>query len=295
MLLTAGNYPEANMTNSPENKSASGSVSNYALGSTEAEHERLTRQATLLAPCTERFFREAGITSGQRVLDIGSGVGDVAILIARLVGPSGEVVGVERDPHAVARARDRVVDAGLTQVSFVERDVSDVDSVRPFDAVVGRFILQFLPDPVAVLARLRQLLRPGGVIAFQEVSYTPFLALSARLPLWSAVASLVHETIGRCGANTEIGLALHEMFQEARFSTPTMRMEILLGSDPGFTRWIYDLLCSLRPQVQQHSEALESLGDFNSLPHRLQAEVTAAHTVVPFVGLVGAWSRRPEV
>jgi hypothetical protein len=68
-----------------------------------------------------------------------------------------------------------------------------------------------------------------------------------------------------------------------------------LGSDPGFTHWIYDLLCSLRPQVQQHSEALESLGDFNTLPHRLQAEVTAAHAVVPFVGLVGAWSRRPEV
>lgn len=283
------------MTNSPNTEGASGSVSNDALGSTEAEHERLTRQAALLAPCTERFFREAGITSGQRVLDIGSGVGDVAILIARLVGPSGEVVGVERDPRAVARARARVADAGLSQVSFTELDVADVDSVRPFDAVAGRFILQFLPDPVAVLGRLRQLLRPGGVIAFQEVSYTPFLALSARLPLWSAVASLVHETIARCGANTEIGLALHPMFQEAGFPPPSMRMELLLGSDPGFTRWIFDLLCSLRPQVQEHSEALEALGDFDTLPQRLQAEVAATHTVVPFVGLVGAWSRRLEV
>ena len=56
----------------------SGSDTLYALGSTEAEHERLIRQATLLAPCTERLFREAGIEPGHRVLDLGSGIGDVS-------------------------------------------------------------------------------------------------------------------------------------------------------------------------------------------------------------------------
>ena len=55
----------------------------YLLGNTDAEHERLIRQAGRLAPVTERFFREAGIGSGQRVLELGSGVGDVAMLVAR--------------------------------------------------------------------------------------------------------------------------------------------------------------------------------------------------------------------
>ncbi len=283
------------MRKSSANPSTSGSRSSYALGSTAVEHERLTRQAALLVPCTERVFREAGIGSGQRVLDIGSGVGDVAMLVARLVGPSGEVVGIERDSRAIARARDRVADAGLTNIRFTQRDASDVECDRSFDAVVGRFILQFLPDPLAVLKRLHQVVRPGGIIAFQEVSYTPFLALSARLPLWSAIVSLVDETMRRAGANTEIGLALHQMFQDAGFSAPAMRMEILLGSDPSFTRWIYDVLCSLRAQIHDHNAALELLGDFDTLPQRVQAEVAAAHTVVPFVALVGAWSRRPEV
>jgi tRNA A58 N-methylase Trm61 len=64
----------------------SDSTSHYALGSTEAEHERLIRQAAPLAPCTERLFREAGIGPDQRVLEFGSGTGDVAMLVSRLVG-----------------------------------------------------------------------------------------------------------------------------------------------------------------------------------------------------------------
>src|SRR6267143_5132867 len=203
--------------------------SSYALGSTDAEHERLIRQAARLAPLTERLFREAGIGPGQRVLDIGSGVGDVAMLAASLVGPSGEVVGIERDPRSIARARSRVAEAGLHNVTLTQSDVNQVASDKPFDAAVGRFILQFLPDPVAVLRSLSQLVRPGGVLAFQEVSYAPFLLLSAHLPLWSAAASLLHEAISRCGAKTVIGLALHRIFQEAGLPPPAMRMEILLG------------------------------------------------------------------
>jgi len=72
-----------------------------------------------------------------------------------------------------------------------------------------------------------------------------------------------------------------------------MGMEILLGNDPDFTRWTYELLCSLQPQIQQLSLSLETLGDFATLPERLHAEVAASKTVVPFVALVGAWSHKP--
>jgi protein-L-isoaspartate O-methyltransferase len=275
------------------NMTASQPGTPYALGSTDAEHERLISQAALLAPCTERFFQEAGIGRGQRVLDVGSGVGDVAMLAAQFVGPSGEVVGVERDSRSIARAKARVAEAGLRNLSFTQCDVSEIASDKPFDAAVGRFILQFVSDPVAVLRSLSQLVRPGGVLAFQEVSYAPFVLLSAHLPLWSASVSIIHQTLHQAGANTEIGLALNRIFQEVGLPAPTMRMEILLGSDPGFTRWTYDLICSLRPQIQKYNVSLEPLGDFATLPGRLQSEVAASKSVVPFVALVGAWSRKP--
>jgi hypothetical protein len=188
----------------------------------------------------------------------------------------------------------RVAEAGLHNVRFTQSDVNQIVSDKPFDAAVGRFILQFLPEPVTVLRSLAGLVRPGGVLSFQEVSYAPFLLLCSHLPLWSAAASLIHETIQRSGAHTEIGLAQFRFFQEAGLPVPTMRMEMLLGSDPDFTRWIYDLLCSLRPQIQRLNLSVDKLGNFATLPERLQAEVAASKTVVPFVALVGAWSRKPD-
>ncbi len=265
--------------------------SDYLLGSTDAEHERLIRQAVRLAPVTKGFFREAGIGPGQRVLDLGSGVGDVAMLAAGLVGPSGEVVGIERDPRSITRARTRAADAGLRNVTFTQSDVAQFSSDRPFDAAVGRYILQFLPDPVGILRSLSQRVRPGGVIAFQEGSWAPFVLLSAHLPLWSASVSLLHEASLRSGVNMEMGPALHKAFQDAGLPVPNMRLEMELGHDPDFTRWVSDVVCTLRSKIQEVGLSLESLGDLDTLQERLQKEVASSNTVVPWIGLVGAWCR----
>jgi len=133
----------------------------YALGNTDAEHDRLIRQAKWLAAHTERLFREADIGPGQRVLDVGSGVGDVAMLVSRIVGPSGEVVGIERDARSIERASARVAEAGFHNVRFTQTDVNRIVSDKPFDAAVGRFILMFLPDTVSVLRSVVRLVRPG--------------------------------------------------------------------------------------------------------------------------------------
>jgi ubiquinone/menaquinone biosynthesis C-methylase UbiE len=291
-LLQSRIHRRANMVTT-SNLTASGAASDYALGYTNAEHDRLIRQAARIAPVTERLFRDAGIGPGQRILDLGSGVGDVAMLAARLVGPSGEVVGIERDASSIARAKARVAQAGLHNVSFTQTDADQIASGRPFDAAVGRFILMFLPDPVSVLRSLSNLVRPGGVLAFQEPSWVPLLAMGAQLPLWSGVLSAIHQTCLRSGVNPEMGPALYRIFQQAGLPAPAMLMETPLGSDPDLTRLITDLLNSLKPLAQQHNVSLHALGDFDTLSDRIQAEVAESNTVVSFVPMVGAWSRKP--
>ena len=268
-------------------------AADYALGYTDAEQERLMRQATLIAPHTERLFREAGIGVGHRVLDLGSGMGDVSMLVAGLVGASGEVVGIERDATSIERAQARVAAAGLRNVSFLNTDVNNIVTDRPFDAVVGRYILMFLPDPIFVLRSVSRLVRPGGVLAFQEPSWIPMLALGDRLPLWSCVLRSIHETILRSGANPEMGCALYSIFQTIGLPAPKMHLEIPLGSDAGFVRIISDLVFSLQPLAMAHNVSLEELSDLNTLRDRICAEIAAANTVVSIVPLLGAWSRKP--
>ena len=265
----------------------------YALGYTTAEQERLIRQAALFGPITERFFREAGIGPGQRVLDLGSGVGDVAMLVARLVGPAGEVVGIEREASSIGRAKARVAAAGLRNVSFRQTDVNQILSDESFDAAVGRFILMFLPDPVSVLRSVSRLVRPGGVVGFQEPSWIPFLALGRRLRLWSRVLTAIHETFQRSGVNPEMGLALYAAFQEVGLPAPAMHMEIALGSDANCTQQPADVLRSVHTLARQNNVSLEEVGDLETLADRLHVEVARSNTVVNYIPIVSAWSRKP--
>ena len=114
----------------------------YDLGHAAAELERLKVQAAVMAPITRRLFEEAGIGPGMRVLDIGSGAGDVAILLADLVGPTGEVVGSDRAPEAVKVARARIEALGLGNVTFREGDPGEM----AFDQTVRRLRWPLHPD-----------------------------------------------------------------------------------------------------------------------------------------------------
>src|SRR5215831_6291927 len=79
----------------------------YVLGHSDRELARLGVQARVVDPITRRFFREAGLVPGMRVLDVGSGAGDVALLAADLVGESGTIIGVDRSSTAVKTAQAR--------------------------------------------------------------------------------------------------------------------------------------------------------------------------------------------
>ena len=133
----------------------------YVFERSSDEYARLTRQAALFEPMTERLFRDAGITPGMRVLDVGSGVGDVALLAARLVGPHGSVVGVDLDGSALQTARARAGTLGLRNLTFIEGDVRSAEHRGPLRRG-GRSVRAGLPGrPGRGTARDRRARPPG--------------------------------------------------------------------------------------------------------------------------------------
>jgi ubiquinone/menaquinone biosynthesis C-methylase UbiE len=266
--------------------------SGYILGYSDAEQDRLIRQALLLAPMTERLFRDAGVGTGQRVLDIGSGMGDVSMIAARLVGPSGEVVGVERQGEFVTRARERVATVGFRNVTFIHADANALGDHGSFDAVVGRFVLNHCADPVAVLRSVTRWVIPGGIVAFQEVALSPALAISECVPLWSRLLTAIHDVMTRSGMSPERGLGLYRAFQEADLPVPHMRLEMPLALDASVVQLQVDLLRTIHPAANEHHVSLTDLGDLDTLVDRIRAEAAAVHSPIACPALVSAWSRK---
>ena len=183
----------------------------------------------------------------------------------------------------------RVLELGIGNVTFVQCDASELRRERPFDAAVGRLILQYLPDPVAVLRSVSQLVRRGGAIAFQEPSFKPYFALCSEMPLWSACGSLAVAAFQGAGANAEMGPELPGVFERAGLPSPKMRMEMSLGNDLESARWTSDLLKSLLPQIKRLDLSVAKVGDFETLPERLSQEAMASGNAAPCVALIGAW------
>jgi ubiquinone/menaquinone biosynthesis C-methylase UbiE len=269
-------------------------LTDYVLGSNDGEHERLTRQADTLAPYTARLFRDAGVTIGQRVLDVGCGVGDVTLLVAALVGTSGSVLGIDRDLMALTKARSRATVAGAKNVEFIDTDLTDLRINGNFDAIVGRFILMFLPDPVATLRSLSKHLRPGGVIVFQEPSWASFFAHAEHLPLRTACGELICSTFRRAGARPDMPLALLQGLLDSGFPTPSLHVEVPIANDAGGQRWLPELIATLRARFRDLDLDTGPVGDFDTLYERLEMELDHARSYAPLAGLVGAWARKPS-
>src|SRR5262249_40671545 len=149
---------------------------------------------------------------GNRVLDVGAGIGDVSLLLGKIVGPAGEVVGVERDPKSVARARARVEAAALTNISFLESEIAGVRNAGSFDAIVGRFILMYRRDRAQPRRGGATRLRRGGAVPSLDPSGAAARGVAAPLPLYSACAAAIVDSFRACGVNPEMGTALLAAF-----------------------------------------------------------------------------------
>lgn len=269
----------------------------YPLRRSQEEYERLSKQAAFLGGTTERLLRSAGIAPGMRVLDVGSGAGDVALLAAELVGPEGEVVGVESDRAALQTARGRIQSLGLSNVTLAEGDARTVDLDRAFDAVVGRLVLMYLADPIAALRRLVTSVRPGGVVAFQEFDFDPTIT-SLSLPdetLWNHIGRLVIESFARAGTRMRMGRHLFGAFRGAGLGAPTMRDEAVVGGGRDFAgyEWLAGVARSLAPAMAKSGIAdVNDLG-LDTLADRLRDDTLASDAVVWTPSLVGAYTRTP--
>jgi ubiquinone/menaquinone biosynthesis C-methylase UbiE len=267
-------------------------ANSYALGYTDAELQRLIKQSAFYAEFTEDVLRRAGLEEGMRVLDIGCGAGDVSLLATRLVGPAGAVIGVDKSPETLALARRRAEADQVQNVRFIEGDLIDLDLKESIDALIGRFVLMFLPNPAAVLRRLSSLVRAGGIVVFQEMDIGFTRTIPSNLPLWQQCGDWIRNAFQCAGVDVQMGPKLYATFRRAGLPAPQMNLHARIGGgDLPIPEYIAGVVSSLLPVMERHGIATMAEVKIETLAVRLREELIRSDGVSILPSLVGAWTR----
>jgi ubiquinone/menaquinone biosynthesis C-methylase UbiE len=265
----------------------------YVLGHSDQELARLNKQARIVEPITGRFFREAGLVPGMRVLDVGSGAGDVSFLAADLVGDSGAIVGVDRSSAAVAAARARAVAGGRRNVFFREGDPVEMTFDEPFDAVIGRYVLAFQKNPAAMLKKLAKHVRPGGLIVFHDVDWDGCQSFPPS-PIYDSCCRWLMETARLVFTELRTGMKLHSAFVSAGLPVPTLRLEAVIGGGMNSldsVRLAAEVVPVLLPEMLRLGVATAAEIGVETLAERMINEAISNDSVLVGRLEIGAWCR----
>lgn len=221
---------------------------------------------------TDRLINDAGIVEGMRVLDVGCGNGEVSLLIAKAVGSNGEVVGVDRNEELLSVARNRVKEESISNVTYLAADISNsLSEIGIFDAVVGRRVLMYLPNPMQVLKNLSAVLKENGIVAFQEVDSTVSSVQTQVLPLHEKVNKWIWNTIEKEGADITMGFTLPPMLQKSGFVVENIKAEANVQGQKSHHP-LASVVRAISKRIIEHGVATKTEIDIESLEQRLKDE-----------------------
>ncbi len=230
------------------------------------------------------FIAPAGI-KGARILDLGSGAGQDAYVLAQLVGEGGHVTGVDATPEqlAVARAhedwhRERFGYA-RSNVQFVEGDIEQLEALglpeAGFDVIVSNCVINLVADKAAVFRAAHRLLKPGGELYFSDVY------ADRRVPEALKGDPVLH---GEClsGAlywNDFLSLAKHAGFADPRLVTDrplgigdASVAAMVQGIGFFSATWRLFKLDGLEPECEDYGQAVVYRGSLDGHPHSFELD-----------------------
>lgn len=271
---------------------SAGSLS-YPLGGTDTERDRLVNQALQYEPTANWLLDQIGVQPGWRAVDIGCGPIGILNLLSARVSPRGAVVGLEREPRFVEMARSEIDKRGLTNVTIVQADGLNTGLEKgSFDLVHERLVLINVSAREAFLTEMLSLLRPGGIVALEDVDNVSWLCQPAH-PSWDVLLNAFHTVFHAGGGDGFVGRRLPVLLHAA--GVQNIRTKVTVETPPlGDYRRTH--LISLIDSVRDKILAKEVLDGAELNKHR---EALARHlndpaTVVIDKLLVQCWGQKPR-
>jgi ubiquinone/menaquinone biosynthesis C-methylase UbiE len=261
-------------------------------GQITVEGQRLLQQAAGLERETKWLLERIGMRLGWRAVDVGCGPLGILDLLAERVGPDGEVIGLEREPILVGMGQTIIAQRGLQNVRFVLGDLHS-SGLLPgsFDFVHARLLLINLKDPERAVAALTELVRPGGLVAVQDIDQIPWLCEPPH-PAWEALLSAFLIVWRSNGLDPLIGHRIPALLRGAGLVHVEVEVHSRADAPGTYNRnHLLALVRAVRDDVIKRGLFKES--ELEGLTTALQRHLDDPNTLVTRPLLFQVWGRRP--
>jgi ubiquinone/menaquinone biosynthesis C-methylase UbiE len=264
-------------------------TSHYVIRGGIEGRNRLRILSRVMWPSTLNLLQRAGVRPGLRCLDIGCGGGDVSCELARLVGPSGSVVGMDIDEVKIAIAREEAAALDISNLEFRACNLCETEPQPEFDFVYARFLLTHLTDPDAMLAKIRSALRPGGTLVVADIDFRGYFSYPES-PALARYVALYTEAVKRRGGDANIGPRLPALLAANGFENIQMSIAQPAGLD-GEVRLITPLTMENIADAVI-AEGLASRVEIDQIVDELYTYARTPGTIGCAPRIVEAWGQR---
>ncbi|WP_353617971.1 methyltransferase domain-containing protein [Synechococcus sp. CCY 0621] len=194
------------------------------------ELDRLRLQHDLWGPILQAALARAALSPGERVIDLGAGPGFVAVDLARIVGPTGQVLALEQNPTYVSHGQQLAQDAGLVQLEMRGHDLlRDPLPAGAFDLVWCRWVAMFLPEVEPLLDPLPRCLARGGQVLFHEYVHWDTFGLHPHGHAIARFSRAVQRSFRQAGGDPDISRRLPSLLAARGFVIEDLRPLPVLG------------------------------------------------------------------
>ncbi len=267
-------------------------MTSYAIRGGAEGKRRLDLLAQIMAPTTDALLRQVGVRDGMRCLDLGCGAGHVSLSLATLVGGRGSVLGLDLDSVKLDAARTDCERSGWHNVEFRAGDARDWAPSPEFDLVYGRFILSHLPDRAAVVARMRDALKPGGMLVLEDVDFEGSFCHPPNAA-YRQYCDLYREVVRKRGGDADLGPQLYGLCLDAGFDGVVTRVvqPAHSGIEPE-KRLALSTLVNIGESVL--ADGLATPGELDATVAELTSFTDDPRSVIGLPRVFQVWGRKPS-
>ena len=225
----------------------------YLLGTHTEELERLRFQHELWRPQALAAWTRAGLTAGQSVLDVGSGPGFAAVDLARLVGPTGRVLGLELSTDYVNAGRKLAEAEGLSQLELQQHDLlHDPWPDLGVDLAWCRWVAMFLPNLDPLLAGLARSVRRGGRVVLHEYVHWDTFGLYPRGEAIARFGEACQRSFRDAGGDPDVNRRLPALLASQGWRVEELRpLPVLGGNGSMAAQWLERFVVVYGHRLQQ--------------------------------------------